>query len=334
MGFSRQECWSGLPFLSPGDLPDSWIKPRLPKLQAGSLSTELQGKLLVEVIFFLPPLAVTKTCNLTEPKNMETRSTNSAIFLLLGILVRETIPTSPSWVQTSYILAVEYIALYMGHWFNTCTTSYKTTLNHAGCCPRNNPSSQIIILKDIVWARKPSTYPEEEMLPVTMNSFLLCGMRCRGRSDVINTMKCPWGLSLFPVLSTGLCCWWVRTSAEAVVISIWWEAVNTIRATYDLYWGFSGGAVVKNLPAKAGEMGDVGLIPGLRKSPGGGNGNPFQYCCLGNPMDRGAWQATAQGVPKSHTWLSTHPWITNGLYSYQQGYYIYGFIALALRCPE
>ena len=59
--------------------------------------------------------------------------------------------------------------------------------------------------------------------------------------------------------------------------------------------------MVKNLPAKAGEMGDVGLVPGLRKCPGGGNGNPFQYCCLGNPVDRGAWQATAQGVPKSHT---------------------------------
>ena len=53
--------------------------------------------------------------------------------------------------------------------------------------------------------------------------------------------------------------------------------------------------MVKNLPANAGE---VGLIPGLGSSPGEGNGNPLQYSCLGNPMDRGAWQATVCGVTK------------------------------------
>ena len=53
--------------------------------------------------------------------------------------------------------------------------------------------------------------------------------------------------------------------------------------------GFPGGAVVKNLPANAG---DVGLIPGLERSPGGENDNPLQYSCLGNPMDRGVWWAT------------------------------------------
>ena len=56
--------------------------------------------------------------------------------------------------------------------------------------------------------------------------------------------------------------------------------------------GFPGGSVVKNLPANAG---DVGLIPGSGRSPGEGNGNPFQYSCLGNAMDRGAWQVTAHG---------------------------------------
>ena len=53
--------------------------------------------------------------------------------------------------------------------------------------------------------------------------------------------------------------------------------------------GFPGGSVVKNPPANAG---DTGLIPGLGKSPGEGSGNPFQYSCLKNSMDRGAWQAT------------------------------------------
>ena len=51
-------------------------------------------------------------------------------------------------------------------------------------------------------------------------------------------------------------------------------------------------SVVNNPPANAGGTGDVGLNPGLERSSGGGNGNPLQYPCLGDPMDRGAWQAT------------------------------------------
>ena len=54
--------------------------------------------------------------------------------------------------------------------------------------------------------------------------------------------------------------------------------------------------VVKNPPANAG---DLGLIPGLRRCPGDGNGNPFQYSYLENYMDRGAWRATVHGVTKS-----------------------------------
>ena len=56
--------------------------------------------------------------------------------------------------------------------------------------------------------------------------------------------------------------------------------------------------MVKNLPANAG---DQDSIPGSGKSPGGGNGNPLQYLCLENPMDRGAWWATVCGVTKSQT---------------------------------
>ena len=55
--------------------------------------------------------------------------------------------------------------------------------------------------------------------------------------------------------------------------------------------GFPGGSVLKNLPASAGDAGDLGSIPGLGRSPGGGNGNPLQYSCLKNPMGRGAWWA-------------------------------------------
>ena len=65
-----------------------------------------------------------------------------------------------------------------------------------------------------------------------------------------------------------------------------------------LFWGFPGGTVGKNPPANAGDARDVGSMPELGRSPGGGNSNPFQYFCLGNSMDRRAWQATVHGVTK------------------------------------
>ena len=75
---------------------------------------------------------------------------------------------------------------------------------------------------------------------------------------------------------------------QKVVISICFGTFNTIRA-------FSGGSVVKNLPANAGDM---GWIPGSGRSPGEKNGNPLQYSCLENPMDGG-------------TWLGYSPWVSN-----------------------
>ena len=65
--------------------------------------------------------------------------------------------------------------------------------------------------------------------------------------------------------------------------------------------GFPGGSVVKNLPANAGDTGDEGLIPGPGRSHGERKDNPFQYSCLGNPMDRGARWVTVRGVAKSWT---------------------------------
>ena len=84
--------------------------------------------------------------------------------------------------------------------------------------------------------------------------------------------------------------------------------------------------VAKNLPANVGDSRDAGSIPGLGRSPGGGNGNPLQYSCLGNPTDRGAWQATVQGSQKSQTQLerlSTRTHIA-----------IYLKTQTAFRCPE
>ena len=56
--------------------------------------------------------------------------------------------------------------------------------------------------------------------------------------------------------------------------------------------------MVKNLPVNAGDMRDMGSIPGLGRSPGGGLGNPLQFSYLGNPMERGTWQAIVHGVAK------------------------------------
>ena len=62
--------------------------------------------------------------------------------------------------------------------------------------------------------------------------------------------------------------------------------------------------VVKNPPTNSGDIRDMGSIPGLGRSPREGNGYPLQYSCLENPMDRGAWQATAHGVAKNQTQLN------------------------------
>ena len=63
--------------------------------------------------------------------------------------------------------------------------------------------------------------------------------------------------------------------------------------------------MVKNLPDKRGDIRDMGSIPGLGRS-GEGHGNPLQYSCLENPMDRGTWRATVHGVTKSRTRLKCH----------------------------
>ena len=69
---------------------------------------------------------------------------------------------------------------------------------------------------------------------------------------------------------------------------------------YTFWWDFPGGSEVK---ASAWNAGDPGLIPVLGRSPGEGNGNPLQYSCLENPMDREAWRAAIHGVAKSRTRL-------------------------------
>ena len=77
------------------------------------------------------------------------------------------------------------------------------------------------------------------------------------------------------------------------------------------HWGLA----VKQSNCNAGAAGDLGSIPGLGRSPAGGHGNPLQYSCLENPMDKGAWRATVHRVAKSGTWLK---WLsTHGTCMYQ-----------------
>ena len=79
--------------------------------------------------------------------------------------------------------------------------------------------------------------------------------------------------------------------------------------------GFTGGSVVKNPPTNARDRGDVGSIPGLGRSPGEGKGNPLQYSCPENSMDRGAWWATVHGVAKESD-TTEHACTTQQLVSY------------------
>ena len=65
--------------------------------------------------------------------------------------------------------------------------------------------------------------------------------------------------------------------------------------------GFPGDSAIKNLLANAGDTGDMCMIPGSGRSTAGGNGNPLQYSCLGNPMDRGVWWATVHGTAELNT---------------------------------
>ena len=74
--------------------------------------------------------------------------------------------------------------------------------------------------------------------------------------------------------------------------------------TDTLIRGFPCSSVGKESACSAGDAGDVGSVSGLGKSPEGQHGNPFQYSCLENPIDRGAWQAAVHGVAKGWTKLS------------------------------
>ena len=102
----------------------------------------------------------------------------------------------------------------------------------------------------------------------------------------------------------------VKTESPFKFYSLYFKKINWYTHTHThththTYWliyvlGFPNGSVVKNLPVNAG---DTGSIPRSGRYTGEQNGNPLQYSCLGNPMDKGAWQAVVHGVTKSQTRL-------------------------------
>ena len=133
------------------------------------------------------------------------------------------------------------------------------------------------------------------------NWMFSCYLRLSGTShliplpnEVTSTISALPFLIPFPNLVTGIILY--------LVTQIIYVAVILDSSKQSL--SFPGGSVVKNLPANAEDIGDMGSIPGLGRSPGEGDGNPLQYFCLGNPMDRGDWWATVHGVTKSLTQLS------------------------------
>ena len=104
----------------------------------------------------------------------------------------------------------------------------------------------------------------------------------------------------------------LRLSGRAITIKAqyqhlspaWQPTLLSFQCQYYPVWASQVALVLKNLPADAGTVQDAGSIPGSGRSPAGGHGNPCQYSCLENPMERAAWQATVPRVAKSRTRLT------------------------------
>ena len=90
----------------------------------------------------------------------------------------------------------------------------------------------------------------------------------------------------------------------------WEKCPNSLGTTH-----IPDGSLVKNLPTNARHAGDSSLIPGLGRSPGWGNGNPLQYSCLENPIDRGAWRATVHRVTRGQMTEATEHTYTKNQWS-------------------
>ena len=124
-------------------------------------------------------------------------------------------------------------------------------------------------------------------------------------SWIRGSQKIQWKIMLYSKLE---CRSLVITQAPQffeynVMQTLYTFCITTKEYLVSLEGSFPGGTEVKNPPANAGDTGDTGSIPGSGRSPGEGHGNPLQYSCLENPMDRESWWSTAHRVAKSQTRL-------------------------------
>ena len=122
------------------------------------------------------------------------------------------------------------------------------------------------------------------------------------RAILLSILVSSVHISHLPFLAVlSLCCYtWALSSCDE------WGLLSSCSVQTPHCSGLPGSAVVKNVPANTGDVRDAGSIPGSGRSPGVGNGNPPWYSCLEDSMGRGDWWATAHGVTKNLTRLSTH----------------------------
>ena len=130
----------------------------------------------------------------------------------------------------------------------------------------------------------------------TSLEMIICGIFCSMQLLLWSITVIKLNEAYIPGVNSTCSCYSIHSS--------WIQFANILLRIFASVLGFPSGSVGKNLTANAG---DLGSIPGLGRSLGEGNGNPLQYSCLENPMNRGAWQARVHGVIRVKHNLATKP---------------------------
>ena len=194
-------------------------------------------------------------------------------------------------------------SLERGGWHQQCAGYIHMYIHTCLVCVQHCASVSVLLAVCIsVWDSVCDSLCEARYVRFVSPSMIVCVC-----VFVTSRSSQPSFLSLYLFLAvTGLCCC-LQADTGSVVVA---HRLSFPATGGGIFPGprtkpmscFPGGSsVVKNPPANAGDARDVGSVPGSGRFPGVGNGNLLQYSCLGNPVDRGAWQATVHEVPKSRT---------------------------------